>query len=461
MKIVGIALCLSLAVFSVMPKAASATKCPNLAIVLDRSGSMNEDPSGKSGVPTKFDIAKSVLTTILKEYNNILPIGFVMFAEPDGCKVMNGFDVPPAYNTQAAILSVLAPATAATDTPTCEAINAVAATASMKDATRGQYILLITDGSPTCSNCSGSSPVDGTTKAIRGAFLQSPSIKTFVVGFGALPTSDQQSMNSFADAGGVPYSDPNPDPNLRIKFYAADSKESLLAALKSILGSITSDGAGNQCDETCYRESPCTGGQICVSLPGGMPMCKPNPCVGVTCNPGQYCYTDGLSAGVCVSPCVKSCPSGQRCIRGTCQPDACERNCGDGLLCDAQSKQCQADALCASKICHPGQGCFAGVCKDDPCGYITCPNDLLCVPFEGTCLGYGLNPPMPPSESRDGGSQDGSGVGSEGDNGGSQATGCSCDVTDTRSRNMALLSPLLFLLAVLVWRRRRRRILSL
>lgn len=41
------------------------------------------------------------------------------------------------------------------------------------------------------------------------------------------------------------------------------------------------------------------------------------------------------------------------------------------------------------------QGCFGGVCKDDPCYFITCPDQLECVAFEGTCQPEGGLPSVP------------------------------------------------------------------
>ena len=66
---------------------AHATKCPNLVIVLDRSGSMTAAPDGSFANPPnrRWDIAVAAVKKVTKEYNNLLPIGLSMFAPDGGC----------------------------------------------------------------------------------------------------------------------------------------------------------------------------------------------------------------------------------------------------------------------------------------------------------------------------------------------------------------------------------------
>ena len=77
-----------------------------------------------------------------------------------------------------------------------------------------------------------------------------------------------------------------------------------------------SGGNGHQCDMSkppmCTSSAQCKNGQVCSSSG----QCIPDPCVGVSCMPGQIC-----AGGACVpDPCAGvSCNPGQSCVNGACQ----------------------------------------------------------------------------------------------------------------------------------------------
>lgn len=435
-------LSLSLALGGLLASASSgwAGKCPNLVILLDRSGSMLYNLSGDmtTNVPVaqqRWTIAKSGLTTIINQYDGKLPIGMAVFPTDNSCGTTNGVKVTPAYNTKDALLTALngnAPASGAR-TPTCSAIDALRQNAAFQDASRQQYILLVTDGDPFCdlaTICGGGDLVAKTTTSITNARNQSPNVKTFVVGFGgALPQSLKNNLNAFAVAGG------SPNPDAALDYYPADNEQTLVASLDSILRTVTSGGdAGGGgsalCDDSCYSNACQNATDICAQG-----TCKANPCASLTCPAGQYCYTDGSNAS-CVSTCVTPCDAGQRCILGECKADACGQPCSASAKCDPATAQCVTDSACTGMLCKNHQGCFNGACKDDPCYYITCPDSLECVPFEGTCQPVGGLPNNPGT-------------------GGTISTGCACDMNSTHSHHAALLVPSLLLLGWLAARRRR------
>src|SRR5437764_14988946 len=60
--------------------AAHATPCPAVMIVLDTSGSMNMAPDGSSNTPSKLDLAKTAITTLLGKYGDQLPFGYTTFS---------------------------------------------------------------------------------------------------------------------------------------------------------------------------------------------------------------------------------------------------------------------------------------------------------------------------------------------------------------------------------------------
>ena len=74
----GLVAC-GLALLSALP-AARAGKCPNLAILLDQSASMGQDPMGvqqPQGSPSaKWAIATSALTRLNNRFDGLLPIGY-------------------------------------------------------------------------------------------------------------------------------------------------------------------------------------------------------------------------------------------------------------------------------------------------------------------------------------------------------------------------------------------------
>ena len=414
----------------------AAGKCPNLTILLDASGSMLENPAGPQSVQEpdvskrKYSVAVAALTDLVNLYDGVLPIGLSIFPSDGMCGAAK-LDVPPALYTRQQIISLLnssAPQNFAPDTPTSASIGSLAAKSELKDASRGQYILLLTDGKPECSN--GSEDVPKTITALSNADMATPIIKTFVVGFGALNSTAQTAMNQMADAGGAPSGDPT------YHYYRAESSATLVAALDKILTSISGDAGGGMCDDTCYGMGCANATDKCISG-----MCKPDPCSGVACTAPQFCYTDGVSAGVCVDTCAAACPSGTYCDRGQCISTPCGVPCGPGKQCNETTKQCEDDPSCANlkPKCLAPRGCIAGKCVDDPCNsnLIKCPAGAMCVPWAGTC--QQIDPVMNP----------------DGDDGGLK-TGCSCQLFGRETPGAPWAAFAGLMLGVLFLRRSRR-----
>lgn len=414
-----------------------AGSCPNLAIVVDRSSSMLNTLAGTppmAGEQSRWQIVRDAVGTLLNQYDGKLPLGISFFPRPGSTCGTSSFAVAPAYGSKAAILAALdsaesTPSTMAL-TPTCGAIDSVAADPAMRDAARAQYVVLLTDGRPLCSSsagctcdaCNSLGAVNAAIASLRMAREQSPSIHTFVIGLGAsLDASDKQSLNDMASEGG----EANPDASA--DYYAAESAAALGMQLDRIARTVTGAGAGSgasvACDDSCYSQG-CPAGKICLQS-----VCSSNPCDGMNCPDGQYCYSTGTTAS-CIAPCAQSCGSGSRCIRGSCAEDPCGMPCSSGRKCDPGSKGCQSDPACSNVTCKLSQACQAGKCIDDPCLYLQCPQGLSCVPFEGTCAPSGD---------------------------GSAGRGCSCQMRGEPqpSHRLAMLVPLWLMGAVYLARRRR------
>lgn len=365
-------------------------RCPNLAILLDQSASMNDNPQGmleSDRAKTKWAIATTTLTALNNNINGRLPLAYTNFPRYDGtCVPYDTFRVPLGYNNKTDINNAMIeyPFKAGT-TPMCTAITRLADEMAFKDPQRPNYILLLTDGVPDAA-CCGVDPVQATINSIVAAANQTPSVKTIVVGFGSLPASDRDALNRMADAGGVPKQGSN-------KFYEATDAASLNTVLNTILRTLVvgDAGGGILCEDGCYG-TPCPTGEVCLQ-----DTCKANSCAGQQCPSGQTCLFTAQGAS-CVGTCKNPCPLKSRCDNGLCVPDPCSGPCPSGQQC--LNGECQRDSRCDYLLCHSGQGCVEGKCVDNPCLYTTCPEGTECVDFTGMCMA-----PRPPGFNQTGGCQ--------------------------------------------------------
>lgn len=375
------------------PGAAAAASCPSLTIVLERSGSMLWDLAGRTGVsdPAKqrWGIAKAAIERAVAAYNNKLPIGLTLFPADDLCGTSGTLRVPPGYDTQAAIHAALSDGGSSPSgggIPTCGAVRRVAR--ELGGQNRAAYLLLVTDGMPSCDATCSFDPMDpaaGAVSAIAAASSASSPVKTFVLGIGSLSTAARGALTRMADAGGVPDLS-----NPMLKFFSASDSAALDAALARIMSRLVAGEGGAACDDSCARTG-CPAEQLCV---GGR--CLADPCRALSCRSNEYCWSSG-GAAKCAAPCDKSCPPGSRCSLGACVRDACPTACGPGTRCDAApgsatAGSCVADPACATVSCADGQACLGGSCHDDPCQYTSCPDGLACVPFDGSCVVMSLLP---------------------------------------------------------------------
>lgn len=352
---------------------ALAEKCPNLQIVLDRSGSMTASLGGG----TRWTVAVDAIKKVVERYDGQLPIGLTYFPL-NGCDAQT--PVPPAYKSKADIVRTVTTISPTGSTPTVAGLQSAAALTQLKDPSRKQYVILITDGGPNCN-----STCPSTVMQLNAMRMQTPSISTFVVGFGGgLATTEKSCLTELATAGGKPAATPE-------KFYVADNADQLNKVLAEILNVVAGEFGNGTCDDSCYANG-CPVGQVCAQAE-----CRPNPCAGLSCRAGEYCFTDGVKPGTCVKACAKPCEAGRRCVQGACVSDACGAACLPGFFCNANTKRCEADPACQNlppeKLCKTPSRCRGGTCADDPCNFITCPSGLRCVNWEGSCEVPGAAPP--------------------------------------------------------------------
>lgn len=231
---------LLLSLFSLLWSGSSeAARCPNVHIILDRSGSMSASmPVGG----TRWNVAREAVKAVLTKYNGKLPIGLSIFP---GSACNSQLVTEPVYGSQAAIEATISSMMPTGSTPSGTAVRDAQALGSLNDPKRAQYIILITDGGPGCGGEPDSCA--GTVGEISKARMKSPSISTFVVGFGGgLSVSESSCLTQMATAGGKPTTSAE-------KYYKADTADELNRALAEILKVVTGGGEAGTGDGLCYR----------------------------------------------------------------------------------------------------------------------------------------------------------------------------------------------------------------
>ena len=214
-----------------VPSQGWAAKCPNVQIVLDRSFSM---VSTVSGGASRWDIAKQSINSAvaLADPVRLAKIGLQTFPAA-ACD--SALQVRPDYGTKSAIETKLSALSPAGSTPSGTAIRDTVALTELKDATRKQYIVLLTDGVPACSGEPDSAA--GTVGEIKKGRMSSPSIGTFVVGVGdGFSASDMSTLGLMADAGG--YADPTP-----LRYYPGKTASELYTSMLRIMQTIQTENA--------------------------------------------------------------------------------------------------------------------------------------------------------------------------------------------------------------------------
>jgi MYXO-CTERM domain-containing protein len=449
---------------SIAPRSADARRCPNIMFVVDRSGSMAADPMGGASHPNKWELMRMGVSAAVQKYGTRLSFGLEMFTTNGGgpqCYNDTKIDVYPAHNTAAQIVNILLANFPAWETNTGEAIKRAYTDGRLNDKTRGNYIVLITDGDPNC-NLGDGKGAGYTISELKNAAMKDPPIYTYVVGFDGSGGVDPANLNGMAVAGGEPISGCDPTGKDRTKpcYYSASNVQKFLTAMDMIIGGLAGGTVVGGCDDTCFSEG-CPEGQECkITQLGQPPMCVPDPCVGNACDGNtQFCRD-----GQCLTPCPY-CGAGNRCVdqggMGVCVTDKClGLQCNSGLFCDDMSGACLPDFCLGQSagFCPLPTYCASidGTCTDDPCRLINCPPNSTCYTTGGK--GYCMeDPPMTPPDmtlpnsemSVSGGGDDG------GPNGGGMKRNSSCAMGG-RGPAGDLLAPLsLLALGALLLRRRK------
>ena len=209
---------------------------PDILIVQDKSGSMNDQADGTTcnggcGANSKWSQTTTALNMVIGMTDTTVNWGLKFFATSNtGCNVSTTAEVPVGPNNANAIMTAIGRAGPGSSTPTRVAVqNAVTIMQGVTD-TNPKYLLLATDGLPTCMPGNGSTQADDSPGAIAAvAAALAAGFPTFVVGIGN--TMGTATLNSMAMAGG------KPQMGAATSFYQVNDTASLVAALGTILGS--------------------------------------------------------------------------------------------------------------------------------------------------------------------------------------------------------------------------------
>lgn len=205
-----------------------------LLLVLDRSSSMTSDRL-ESGETNWSALTKSVDGTIKSTQGGVL-WGLKTFPTTTGCTVRMGAEHDVIVNNYAPISQTIMQVTPgrSNGTPTTAGMKAAAAYLKARTTPNPKYILLATDGQPTCLNGNASREALDTEAAIAAvAAAAKDGFHTFVVGIAPQRQTGLalETLNKMAVAGEEARAGDT-------KYFGATSEVELTAALGAIAGQV-------------------------------------------------------------------------------------------------------------------------------------------------------------------------------------------------------------------------------
>jgi hypothetical protein len=220
----------------------SSRKPVSMLLVLDRSKSMIENNT-LDGI-TRWDAIVPALTAAISATDASINWGLKLYPEGENTSAcspgtitseiqipiapLNGMTVNERINTTEAL---------GDGTPTGHAIQAAREYLAGLDDDTQKFILLATDGVPSCDSTPAQNSSAARTYAVQEIQAAlSAGFPTFVVAMLGGSSSNIETLNNMGLAGGRPPSDPdNP-----LSFYHAESNDALIAALQAITSEVAS-----------------------------------------------------------------------------------------------------------------------------------------------------------------------------------------------------------------------------
>jgi hypothetical protein len=223
---------------------------PDILIIQDKSGSMNDDDSdatcnGGCGANSKWSQLTMALGNVVTTTDMTVNWGLKYFSDNNACGATNAPVVPVGVLKGAAITASVNGTQPGGNTPTRDAITSGAAYLATLTDPNPKFLLLATDGLPNCpSGCGTMAKPNGmctmtdnpsedaaAEAAVMMAAMQG--FPTFVVGIGNV-ASAQNTLNQMAINGG------HAQTGAATSYFAATDEASLEAALNAIVGQVAS-----------------------------------------------------------------------------------------------------------------------------------------------------------------------------------------------------------------------------
>jgi hypothetical protein len=212
---------------------------PDLLLVFDRSGSMQEDPStGQNCMPvatcpSKWNQARMAISQAVMNTQATIRWGLKLFQSGNQtCQVTAGAQVQVGLNNATAITNLLNMTQPNGSTPTTAAVTRGGDYLNTLTTPNPRFIVLVTDGQPTCGPGGNNNGDDAnavmavTTQAARG-------YPTFVVGVAtANDAMADMTLTQMSTAGGHPRAG---TPN----YYVVNNTQELETALEAIGAQIS------------------------------------------------------------------------------------------------------------------------------------------------------------------------------------------------------------------------------
>jgi hypothetical protein len=203
---------------------------PQLMLVLDRSGSMNLDATPFSH-NTRWEETTAAVQDVLVQTKGTVSWGLKTFPTITGCDVLPQVEVPINDDAQPVADAVASgmPAQSGAGTPTSAAIAAAAGYLKNLATPNPKYIVLATDGLPTCPQSDHALAVQNTLDQLSAA--AGAGFPSFVIGISTADTDAELVLGQMAMAGGRPRTG-------MPAYYPVGDRQSLVSALGQITRSV-------------------------------------------------------------------------------------------------------------------------------------------------------------------------------------------------------------------------------
>ena len=192
-----------------------------------------------TGEPTKWSLVIPALRDVIQQSRTDMSWGLKLFPQDGGecvnASLTNLIDIPVAPGNHAAVIAAVQATTPVGDgTPTGAAVAVAADHLKSLTSTRRKFILLATDGQPSCVGRVGSisfqsgdparnDSISAVTAALQAGF------PTFVIGVATTKANDVSTLNALATAGGRSAC---PGCPLATQFYDGSSQQKIQGGLR-------------------------------------------------------------------------------------------------------------------------------------------------------------------------------------------------------------------------------------